>query len=603
MAKTLGQYLLDEAIPSAYRPKDVYTKKELQRNMVRLAKADPAQYAKTITAVKKLGDDFATMMGISVGLDDIQPIYKTRNAITHPALSAIKKAKTKEDRQKIIFATQEKLIDYAINHPGTMGDMARSGARGNSLQLMRAVGAPAASSDEHDNLQGWLTTRSYAEGLRPSEWWANNREARMAAVKSQLEVTEPGDLSKILINNTSDQVVTINDCGTKNGLIFSIGDSHLLDRYTARATDGVPRNTLITPRVVGTLQKQKVTQLMVRSPMTCEALHGVCQKCMGLNTTGSLNKIGENMGIRASQSLGEPLTQLALNAKHGVRVSGANPLEVSGLEGFRMLLESPASFKNKATLAPETGKVTSIQKAPQGGFYITVNAVKAYVMQGLNPTVKVGDSVHAGDVISEGTPKPDEVVQYKGLGAGREYLVSKLGNIYKDSGINVDRRHFEVLAKSTLNHVRIEDVDDDDSAEHGLVRGDIIDYNRFRNIASDKTTHTDIDQAAGKHLGEGALHHLVGTQITQPMISELKAAGFNKIRTAIKAPVVSPVLSPATRNPLLNPDWLVRLGHRYLKQSLLEGAQKGQTSNIHGTSPVPGLVFSAQFGEGDDGKY
>jgi len=603
VAKTLGQYLLDDAIPHGYRPTDVYSKKELFKNMTRLAKDDPTKYATTITEVKRLGDAFATSMGISVGLDDIEPDYAARDAITQPALAKIKKAKTKLERQTIISNTQDKLLEHALKHQGTMGDMARSGARGSSLQLMRTLAAPAASNDEHDDLQGWLTTHSYAEGLKPSEWWANNIEARMAAVKSRSEVTEPGDLSKILINNTGDQIISSSDCGTHNGLIFDTTSRDIIDRFTARAEHGLGRNTLVTPRIAGTLQKQKITKLMVRSPMTCEAQRGVCQHCAGLNTVGSLNKIGENLGIRASQSLGEPLTQLALNARHGVRLSGSDPLGASGLEGFRMLLESPASFKNKATLAPETGTVTAISKAPQGGHYVTVNANKAYIMQGLKPVVQLNSKVHAGDILSQGTPRPDEVVQHKGLGAGRNYLVAKLAGIYKDSDINVDRRHFEVLAKSALNHVRIEDVNDEDSAEHGLVRGDIIDYNRFRNIAGEKTVHTNLDSSEGKYLGEGATHHLVGTRITQPMITELKDAGFTKVRTASQAPTVSAVVSPATRNPLLNPDWLVRLGHRYLKQSLLEGAQKGQTSNIHGSSPVPGLVFSSEFGEGENGDY
>lgn len=603
MAKTLGHYLLDDAIPNGYRPEGVYSKKQLQKNMVRLAKDDPSKYVETITKVKNLGDQYATMMGISVGLDDIAPLYEKRDAIVKPALAQIKKAKTKAERQKIILDTQDKLINYALTHPGTMGEMARSGARGSPLQLMRAVGAPAASSDERDNVQGWLTTHSYSEGLRPSEWWANNREARMNAAKSTIEVTQPGDLSKILVNNTSDQVVTINDCHTRNGLNLPVDDSSAIDRYLARPANGFTAGTLINARVLGQLKKEKINHIVVRSPMSCEADQGICQKCMGLNTVGRLNGLGENVGIRASQSLGEPLTQLALNAKHGVRVSGTNPLDVSGLEGFRMIIESPASFKNKATLAPEDGRITSITKAPQGGYYVTINTTKTYVMQGLQPLVKVGDRVHAGDAISQGVPKPDEVVKYKGLGAGRDYIVNKLNSIYKDSGVHVDRRHFEVLAKSTLNSVRIEDIDDDSSQATGLVRGDIIDYNKLRNISKSRAEATPIAQAEGKYLAESALHHLVGTRITQPMVQELKRAGYTEVHTAIKTPMVSPIMQPATRNPLLNPDWLVRLGHRYLKQSILEGAHKGQHTNIHSTSPIPGLVFSAEFGEGQSGRY
>lgn len=603
MTKTLGHYLLDSEVPAAYRPAGTYHVRDLKAQMTRLAKEDPKKYVQVITNVKKLGDEFATSIGISVGLDDVAPLYAERNAIVKPALTKMKNAKSDLEKQQIVADTQTKLLEYAYKHPGTMGEMTRSGARGSKLQLMRAVGAPAASSDEHDNIQPWLTTRSYSEGLRPSEWWANNKEARMAAAKGTVEVSEPGDLSKILVNNTSDQIISKVDCGTHNGLRMSTAAPNVLDRYLAQPIGGFIRNTLINPRVVSQLTSKHLDHIIVRSPMTCEASHGVCQKCMGLNTSGVDNPIGENVGVRAAHALSEPLTQLALNAKHGVRLSGTNPLDVSGLAGFRMIIESPASFKNKASLAPEDGTVQHITPAPQGGFYVDVNKTRVYVPAGLKVLVKKGQRVHAGDVLSEGVPRPNDVVAYKGLGAGRNYIVNKLNDIYADSGVTLDRRHLEVLAKSTLNHVRVEHVDDDESAEHGIVRGDIVEYNRLRNIAAQGAKHTPLDKAEGMYLGEGALHHLAGTRITQPIIHELRDAGYTQVRTAIKAPIVSPVLQPATRNPLLNPDWLVRLGHRYLKQSITDAAQKGQTADIHSTSPVPGMIFSSEFGEGLDGRY
>jgi len=603
MAITFGHHLLNEAIPAGYRPEGVYTKKKLQTAMTRLAKEHPDKYPQVITEVKALGDMFATLDGVSVGLDDVAPLYKERNAIMHPAIQDFKKAKTRDERIAVVAKTQDKLIEHAAAHPGTMGMMARSGSRGNQLQLMRAVAGPAAAADEHDHIQPWLTTNSYSEGLKPSEWWATAREARMAEVKTRVEVTEPGDLSKTLSNNTSDQVVTIGDCNTHNGLHFATSDAAILDRYLAKPTGGFPYNTLITPRVVSQLVKQNVTHVIARSPMTCEAREGLCQHCVGINVQGRHSPIGENIGIRAAHAMGEPLTQLALNAKHGVRVSGENPLDIKGLEGFKMLIESPESFKNKATLAPKDGHVHAVTAAPQGGHYITVGTNKLYAAHGLQPLVKPGDKVFAGDALSAGVPKPDEVVRLKGLGAGRDYLVNQLGKIYKSSGVDVDRRHYEVLAKATLNHLNIDEVSDADSAEHGLIRGDRINYNQFVNVIADKAKQRTVDTALGHHLGEGVLHHLAGTKITEPMVDEFKRAGVTHVKTTMNAPLVSPLTAPATRNPLYNPDFLARLGHRYLKQTLLEGAHEGHKSNIHGTHPVPGLVFSTEFGEGISGRY
>ncbi len=602
MSETYGQYLLNQSIPMGYRIDGPFNKKNLQTSMTRLAKDDPHTYVQTITRIKELGDQFATREGISVGLDDIAPEYVKRNAVIDPALKKIKTLTSVADRVKLINKTQEELLEYTKGHGGTMGAMAHSGARGNMVQLMKTVGSPVGASDENDQIQPWLITKSYSEGLKPSEWWATMREARMNAAKSTLEVSEPGDISKILINNTSHQVVTIPDCETNNGLMFNVNNPELLDRYLARAAADFKHNTLLTPRVITELKKKKITQVMARSPMTCEAPEGLCQHCVGLNTTGKLNKIGENIGIRASQALGEPLTQMALNAKHGVRIAGEN-VELAGLEGFRAIVEAPESFKNKAALAPTAGKITAVHKAPQGGHFIELNKDKIHVAHGLNVLVAPGDSVEAGDIMSTGIPKPDEVVAYKGLGAGRAYVIQQLSKIYKDAGINVDRRHFEVLAKSTLNHMQIEEIDDDESAEHGLVRGDIIDYNRFQHlITSDKHT-TPVAQAEGKFLGEAILHYLAGTRISKEVIEELTTAGVTSVRTAIKSPTVRPLMEPASRNPLLNPDWLVRLGHRYLKQSILEGAHTAQTSNIHGTSPLSGLVMGAEFGDADNGHY
>lgn len=603
MRESFGKYLLSEAIPAEYRPNSSYDKKSLSKAMTRMAKADPDAYIKTITQVKRLGDEFATHEGISVGLDDIEPLYAARDKIVKPALRQLKTTKDRAKRVKIITDTQKKLQPYAQNHPGTMGMMARSGGRGNVVQLMKAVGSPVAAGDEKDNVQPWLITKSYSEGLNPAAWWVTNREARMSAVKSNIEVVEPGDLSKILVNNMSSNVVTTADCGTKNGLSFSVTDSALLDRYTAKDLSGYPAGTLLTARVLETMKKRNIKSVVARSPMTCEVGDGVCQKCAGLSTTGALNSIGTNVGIRAAQSLGEPLTQLALDAKHGVRMAGKEHQAISGLEGFRAIIESPASFKNKATLAPLRGTVTKIQKAPQGGHNIWVGDQKQYIAQHLKPVVKVGDKVSQGDALSSGVPRPDEVVQHKGLGAGREYIVNQLQGIYSGAGINVDRRHLEVLAKSNLNYLRIDDVDDEDSAEHGLVRGDIIDYNRFRNVIAKNIEELPITKAEGRHLGEGALQHVAGTPITPDIVRDLKRAGIKKVKVTMRAPTVSPIMAPATRNPLLNPDFVVRLGHRYLKQTLLDAAQFGQTTNIHGTQPVPGLVFSNEFGEGMSGKY
>jgi len=592
VSQTLGHLLFEDAIPQKYRPQGTYTKGALYKSMLTMAKDDPALYAQTIVKVKNLGDEFATMEGISVGLDDIAPIYKARNAIMAPALKKMQNTTNRVERQGIVSDTQKKMVDYAKTHPGTMGDMARSGGRGNMVQLMKAVGSPVAANDEQDKVQPWLITKSYSEGLSPAEWWVANREARMAAAKSTIEVSEPGDVSKIIINNVQDQVVTMHDCHTQNGVRLPVTSPEIRDRY--RAKD----NKLITKALADDMKKSGGF-VLVRSPMTCEASTGVCQMCMGNGVTGKLNAIGDNVGIRAAHAMGEPLVQLALLAKHGARTAGGTS-GVSGLEGFRAIIETPASFKNKATLAPVDGTVESITAAPQGGTYVTVSGTRAHVPPGVKVSVQRGDKVHAGDVLSAGSPRPDEVVHHKGLGAGREYMIDQLGGIYRDAGIDVDRRHLEILAKGALNHVRVDSVEDND---HGIVRGDIVDFNRFKRLVGESHTSVSLSDAEGKFLAVAVQEHLPGTQVTPGLIQDLKRRGVQKVTVSSINARVTPIMAPATRNPLLNPDWLVRMGHRNLRQNLIEGAGMGHTTNTSSTSPVPSLIFNPRFGEGTAGRY
>jgi hypothetical protein len=426
---SLGEHLVHEILPPEYRGKGPLTKSKIHEILADLAKKNPAAYPRVVTELKRLGDELATQEGISVGLDDIAPDYEKRDALLRPFKQRFRSA-TVGDREKVLLETQNALLDYAKNHPGTLGEMVRSGGRGNAAQLLKIVGAPVLARDEHDKVVPWLITRSYSEGLTPADAWVAGNEARINAIKSNISVVEPGDLAKILINNMHDQLVTAPDCGTTNGITMGGKDAHIIDRYLAHTLTNPPvaRGTLITPQLAQHLEGS----LVVRSPMTCEASHGVCQKCQGLAPSGKPHPIGTNVGMRAAQAMSEPLTQFSLNAKHGGRIDtgkdGGKRLE--GIKGVRQVLEIPQSFLHKATLAEEHGEVSRIENAPQGGRYVHVGDRRHYVGPDLTVTAKVGQKVEAGDALSDGVPKPDEIVRHKGLGDGRRYLVDALHGIF-----------------------------------------------------------------------------------------------------------------------------------------------------------------------------
>jgi DNA-directed RNA polymerase subunit beta' len=599
MATTVGHFLINDVMPKGYEIRGPITNKELHDHLVNLAKTDPQKYVSTIQALKRRGDEIATLEGISVGLDDIEPNYKERDAIIRPALAKLEKLKDPTARQRLIVETQEKLLAHTKKHPGSMTHMALSGARGNPAQLMKIVATPLATVHPKHGVIHQLIDRSYAEGLTPAQYWMTGPEIRENEVKARISVSEPGEMAKVLVANTISTVVTTTDCGTMNGVKMSIDDSHILDRFT-QADHGLPRNTLVTPQIVQQLKAKHVDRLLVRSPMTCIAQSGVCQMCQGHNEKGKLHQIGTPVGVRAAQAMAEPLTQMALSSRHGTLTIKSTNKFPTGLKGVRQLLEVPASFRHEAVLAPEHGTITKIEKAPQGGHYIYIGEKKVYTHPDLTLRVKKGDVVERGDALTDGVPHPAKIVGYKGLGAGRAYFVDAMHNLYKNEGINLDRRHLELLAKSEINHVRLLDTDPNHPE---LLKGDIINYNAFREAYREGSTRVPLDNAVGQRLGQEVLHHTVGTLITPALARELASHGVTEVYINRSMPPVEFVMKPFTMNPLLEKDWMARLAHRYLKNTILEAAHFGETSNIHSTHPVPAYAYGAEFRHGSSGTF
>ena len=597
---TIGHLLLQQALPPGQVISGALTKKTLGAMMTDLAHKDPHLYVQTIHKLKTLGDEVTTDEGVTVGLDDIEPDYIARDRIMEPALTAIRKTRGNTARIKIIQDTESKLSDLTKKHPGQLTAMASSGSRGSFGQLMRVVTSPTAAVDEKGQVIPWMISKSFAEGLKAPDSWVAMVEARKNAIEAETNTAVPGEVNKLLINTMGDQAITMPDCGTTNGVSRLTTDADIHDRYLAKAHGHIPAGTLVTGQIANELRKHPHDYIVVRSPMTCIAPHGVCQKCFGLNARGSLHTLGTNVGVIAAQAMGEPLTQATISARHATRTSVGQKAVLTGLAGFKQLTEIPQSFFNKATLADHNGTVTDIKKAPQGGHYIYIAQTEHYVPPQLALLVKKGAKVEAGDALSDGIPKPDEVLKHKGLGVGRQYLVDQLHGIFQRQGIDMDKRHFEILAKTDLNYVRMMDKD---SATLGVMRGEVVDYNKFRDEIAKHTKTVGLREALGDTLGNDVLHYTVGTRVTPTVMEDLKKRGIKEVPVAPRVPLFEPVMKSISRTPLLRPDWLAKLGHRNLKNTILEGAAFGETSDIHSTHPIPAFVYGKEFGHNAGGNY
>lgn len=593
-----GLLLVNQALPDGYKVTGPITNKSLHDHVAGLAKTDPATYVRAITALKRRGDEIATIEGLSVSLDDIAPDRAARDQIIQTAQKELNATTDQKKREQILLQAQGKLLDLTKKRPGAMALMANSGARGNPAQLMKIVASPLIAPHPKKGVHPELIDKSYAEGLTPAQYWNTMGEVRNNEVQARISVSEPGEMAKVLVANTIGTHISGTDCGTKNGVMMSTSDSHILDRYT-QANPGVPRNTLVTPQFLHSVAGQK-PQLLVRSPMTCSAAHGVCQHCQGLSEKGKLHAIGTAVGVRAAQAMAEPLTQMTLSSRHATLMLKETTDFPRGVKGVRQLLEIPQNFKGEAMVAPVGGKIDRIDVAPQGGHYIMIGPHKIYAAPALKLLHKEGDTIEAGDALTTGVPNPAQVVAHKGIGAGRQYFVNQLHKLYKDEGVNLDRRHLELLAKSEINHVRLLDHDD---AHPELLKGDVISYNAFRDAYMADGKEVPVAQGLGQALAKEVLHHTVGTVLTPKLVSELEQAGVRTVHVRKNFPRAEFVMKPFTQNPLLDKDWMGRLAHRYLKPTISNAAAYGEESDIHGTHPVPAFVYGAEMRKDPEGRY
>lgn len=290
-------------------------------------------------------------------------------------------------------------------------------------------------------------------------------------------------------------------------------------------------------------------------------------------------------------------TQGALHSKHLSGAFKGTKKQFTGYEVIRQLIQSPETFPHKAATSEVPGRVESIEDAPQGGKFITVEGVKHYALPGYEPLVKPGDKVEAGEQMSEGIMDVADIVRLRGLGEGRKYYVDRLKQALEESGGGkVGRTNLELLARASIDHARIESPE----GLGDLLPDDIASYNTLSsNYSPPKDTKlTPVEHTHGKYLQAPVLHFSIGTKLTPKMTAQIKDAGVDHVPVSEGPPPFEPEmvrLRAVTHN---NPDWFARLHGSYLGTNLQESALRSRdtdtNSNIHF---APRLARGEHFGE------
>lgn len=609
--------MVNEALPEELRDHNrVLMGADLDNVLERVGREHPDKYREISHALVQLGREASFREGTTISIKDLLPPKKLRDeTLAHVdaqeqrirADKTLTPAEKQEALAGVYRLAQKLLVDQVYKQALTTGNplalQVLSKARGNAMQLSGMLSTPAYFTDAKGKAIPIFVRRSFAEGLNPWEFYAATFGARQGVISTKMATRDAGDLGKQMNIVSEGLTVTEDDCGTVNGIPVLAADKDNVGALLARATGGYPLGTPITPKVMKTLQEKGVKRLLVRSPVTCQAKDGLCKLCVGQREDGKLPGLRDAIGIKASSALAERIAQGALNVKHtasaGGKATDADQV-YAGFDVINQIAQVPESFRHAATLAAINGKVSRVEPAPQGGTNILIGDQVHYVDPEHALQVKIGDDVEAGDQLSGGIVNPAEVVNYKGIGEGRRYFAERFAQAFRDSGIAVNRRNTEVLARALVGAVQV----DEPEGLGDYLPGDVVSYDAlaysYRPRADSKILKTG--DAVGKYLEQPALHHTIGTRLTGKMAEELAEFGVDKVRAHERPVAFTPQMTRLRTAAHYGKDWLAKLHGTYLKSNLLSDVQAVSESNIHGTHPIPAIAYGVELGESRPGQ-
>jgi len=350
VATTVGKVIFNQILPEGFG----FVNKELNKNKVGDIVAECHKrfgHTRTIQLlddIKKLGFEFATRGGISIGIDDLK-IPKAKEEVLKEAKAEV--SKIKEQYHKGIITDKErynKVIDVWTHATDKVAEflfkemepfnpifmMADSGARGSRLQIRQLAGMRGLMAKPSGEIIESPIIANFKEGLTVLEYFISTHGARKGLADTALKTADAGYLTRRLVDVAQDVIVMDEDCGTLNGITVSAiieGDEEVVslrDRIVGRValdnivdiiTDAaiVEAGNEITEENSEMIEKLGIEKIRIRSVLTCEAGIGVCKKCYGRNlASGRIAELGEAVGVIAAQSIGEPGTQLTMRTFH-----------------------------------------------------------------------------------------------------------------------------------------------------------------------------------------------------------------------------------------------------------------------------------------------
>ena len=470
--------------------------------------------SRMLDLLKNLGFEYSTMAGISVGISDVV-VSEGKKIILADGDERVAGIKayfdqgllTESERYRLVLDVwakakdeiQDALMDELPknNHIYMMSD---SGARGNASNFTQLAGMRGLMANPSGKTIELPIKSSFREGLTVTEFFISTHGARKGLADTALKTADSGYLTRRLVDVAQDVIVREADCGTDRGQYVSdlIERGQVIEpmferiagRYTSKSvvhpkTDAVVigANEYITDEIASEIIAAGIDSVSIRTIYSCNAEKGICKKCYGRNlATGKDVEVGEAVGIMAAQSIGEPGTQLTMRTFHTGGVAGADITQ--GLPRIQELFEA-RNPKGRAVISEIDGTISEIRGSARKRYEVVVTnklESRAYLLAyGVRPLVAVGDTLAAGEMITEGSIDPKELLRVADSVTVQAYILKEVQNVYRAQGVELSDKHIEIMLHQMMKKVKIIDGGDTDILPGSLI--DVVQYTRVNKEA------------------------------------------------------------------------------------------------------------------------
>lgn len=502
---TLGRVIFNEPIPQDLGFVDrsdpekafdleidfVVDKKMLSKIVDRCIKVHGmSESAVVLDKIKNQGYRFSTRSGITVAVSDAV-IPEKKKAFIEEAERQVDEINesyrngecSELDRYRLTIkvwetctknVTSELTKNLDTYNPLFM--MVTSGARGSTSQLSQLAGMRGLIANTAGRTIEIPIRANYREGLNVIEYFISSRGARKGLADTALRTADSGYLTRRLVDVSQDVIIREHDCGCKEGLTVSaiLGEEgEVIESLEERLTGRFLLEPLVHPETGELLMgndrpmtdddakrivKAGINEVVIRSLLTCNSEHGVCIKCYGTNlATGETVTVGEAVGIIAAQSIGEPGTQLTMRTFHTGGVVSSDDI-TQGLPRVEELFEARKP-KTLAIISRIDG-VVSFEEIKRAEHVVVTNpeAQEKYLIPyGYRKCVEEGQYIRKGDLITEGSVNPHDILEVLGVQAVHNYLIREVQSVYRLQGVEINDKHIEVIVRQMMKKIKVLD--------------------------------------------------------------------------------------------------------------------------------------------------